>query len=406
VEIPRELEPTLDVTIPDINADDVHAATQPPYPPGSSTGAGVVVGIVDTGIDYNHGDFKNGSTSRITRIWDQTDGAGPAASGFGYGSEWTQAQIEAGTARERDNDGHGTHVTGIAAGNGSASGYVYTGTAPEAEIMFVKTDFLEDSIIDAVSWVQVRAGSKPSVVNLSLGSQFGPHDGTGDLDLAMNALSGPGAIIVAAAGNDRDSDIHAEAVVSVSATQEFDLVIPNFNNDGIPETDLLFLDGWYPGNRSFTELQHHRLHSRQHPGGSGRPRRCGQFDHGPGDGPHRAVHRTQRRQRGAGGHLGPERDPSRNRYLADTGEQHRRREWGNRLVGILQPHRDQLHLGPLEQLRGQRRTRHHPGLSRFGDRSGCLCDQGQLGDPERQLLLQSAPGHERYRPVLEPWAPP
>ncbi len=73
VEIPRELEPTLDVSLPDINADAAHGGTQPPYPPGSSTGAGVVVGVVDTGIDYTHGDFKNGPASQITRIWDQTD---------------------------------------------------------------------------------------------------------------------------------------------------------------------------------------------------------------------------------------------------------------------------------------------------------------------------------------------
>jgi subtilisin family serine protease len=253
VEMPRPLRPLLDVSRLEILANNVHGAAQPPYP--GSTGAGVVVGVIDTGIDFDHLDFMNlDGTSRVTRIWDQTDLGGPnPPAPFGYGTEWSSAAINAGTARERDLDGHGTHVSGIAAGNGRAAAspgelYAFTGIAPQAEIFFVKTNFQEDGIIDALNWIGARAGVKPAVMNLSLGAQYGPHDGTGTLDMALAGLSGPGRIIVAAAGNDGNASIHAQFIVPASGIVQFPFSISGYTPIGGTGNDYVYIDGWSSGS--------------------------------------------------------------------------------------------------------------------------------------------------------------
>ena len=239
VELSKPMTPLLDASRVDTRADIVHGASEPPYT--GQTGAGVVVGIVDTGIDYQHDDFVEEGTAdnRITGILDQTTGI-----------TWNASQIDAGSATQGDIDGHGTHVSGIAVGNGRGTTnpgdkYTFVGIAPEAEILFAKTDFFESSIIDAVAWMFTRAGSKPCVVNLSLGSQFGPHDGTGALELALNALSGPGRIIVAAAGNEGGSSIHAEALVPALGSVNMVFRIGGYSPASGVNNDTVYLDGWF-----------------------------------------------------------------------------------------------------------------------------------------------------------------
>jgi len=259
VHLPRQLSPSLDVSIPETKIDMVHGAGAPPYPPTGLTGTGVVVGVVDTGIDFNHDDFKlaNG-TSRILKIWDQTTSTLPHPSGYNYGTEWLQSSLTNGTSTERDTDGHGTHVTGIVAGNGRATDipadqYKFVGAAPEADILFVKTDFLEDSLIDAVNWIWTNAGSKPAVVNLSLGGQFGPHDGTSPLDVGLSALVGPGHLIVAAAGNEgsqlaaQGGLIHAQTLVNGLSSASITFSIPGYTPKSGTGDDILLMDGWYNG---------------------------------------------------------------------------------------------------------------------------------------------------------------
>src|SRR5439155_15657008 len=110
----------------------------------------------------------------------------------------------------------GTHVTGIAAGNGRASGLsgttystggasagTYIGMAPESDIVFVKTDFDLAHIVDGVSYVFQKATGlgEAAAVNLSLGVYEGPHDGTSTFEMMLDALTGPGKLISVAAGN-------------------------------------------------------------------------------------------------------------------------------------------------------------------------------------------------------------
>jgi minor extracellular serine protease Vpr len=251
-DVPHRLRPTLDVSRPEIRADVAQGSAQPPYP--GTTGKGVVVGVIDTGIDVDHGDFTNAdATTRIIHLWDQTDNGGPNPTGYAYGTEWTEANINAGATREKDTDGHGTHVTGIAAGNGRAASspselYDFAGIAPEADIIFVKTTFAEDAIIDAVAWIQSRAGAEPSAINLSLGSQYGAHDGTSNLDAALAALSGPGKIIVAAAGNEGGSQIHAQVTVPASSVTLFPINVPTYTATGGAANDLLLIEGYSSGS--------------------------------------------------------------------------------------------------------------------------------------------------------------
>jgi subtilisin family serine protease len=174
----------------------------------SLDGEGVVVGVVDTGIDPRHPAF----TGRILRIWDQTL-RGTGVPEGGYGMELTGAQM----IQSRDTHGHGTHVSGIAAGQEAR----YPGVAPKADIVMVKTDLLDAHIADGVRYCLrvARELDRPVVVNLSLGGHADAHDGTDPLSQVIDAESGAGRIVVCAAGNEGDDAIHAQTKVRSGGTR-------------------------------------------------------------------------------------------------------------------------------------------------------------------------------------------
>ena len=150
------------------------------------TGNNVVVGDVDTGIDWTHGDFLNpDGTTRILYLWDTTVNttydktpagmfgmSGGIYVGFDFGTVYTKEDIDHGLCPEVDTNGHGTHTIGTAAGNGGATG-LYTGMAPNADIIFVKGLQFEGN-----EFIFERAASlgKPVAVNNSWG-----YDWPGDL---------------------------------------------------------------------------------------------------------------------------------------------------------------------------------------------------------------------------------
>lgn len=189
------------------------------------SGQGVLVGIVDSGVDYDHADFKDSTgATRIVKIWDQTAaGTGPPGTSFPYGLEWSAAQINLATCPERDTLEHGTHAAGIAAGDGSQTGggipaYSYAGMAPRADVIIVKTDFITPEVIDAVKYIfdKATARGQQAVVNLSLGTQFGSHDDRSDFEQGLDALVGPGRIVVKSAGNDRGKATHAQVLATAA----------------------------------------------------------------------------------------------------------------------------------------------------------------------------------------------
>jgi subtilisin family serine protease len=257
VELSRPLEPLLDVSRAVAGFDAVHGGTAPPYT--GFAGSGVMVGIIDTGIDFSHADFRNADgTSRISWIWDQTVATSSPPSGYNYGREWGPVAINNGSASERDFDGHGTHVSGIVAGNGRGTegviDYTFAGCAPLAEIVFVKTNFSEAGVLDGVNWMMQKAtaASKPIVINISLGGSFGPHDGTTTLEEGLTALTGPGHLLVAAAGNERNLGIHSEAVMSGLQAAAIKFSVPLYTPSAGVANDEIDIDGWFPGGSSLT----------------------------------------------------------------------------------------------------------------------------------------------------------
>lgn len=205
---------------------------------GSTLGSGVVVGIIDSGIDYKHADFyTEGSPNktRILAIWDQTDAVGPAPGGFTKGgSHWTRAQIDdeidgspAGVVRQVDTNGHGTHVAGVAAGDGSSTdgdlpAGTFRGLAPQADIVMVKSDLTDTGISEGLQFIiqKAAADGKRAVINLSLGTQYGPHDGTGALDVAVGNVAASTPVAVAM-GNEQADSVHASTTVVASGTALF-----------------------------------------------------------------------------------------------------------------------------------------------------------------------------------------
>lgn len=188
--------------------NEVHAgvgALNPGY-----TGKDVIVGFVDSGIDFNHPDFQdaNGDT-RVLNYWDQTmpDNAS-SPQPYGYGYSWSKAQIDAGQCTSLDMNAHGTTVAGQGVGNGMANGS-NKGMAPDAHIVIVESDFSRPNwtltIADACDYIFGIADDMglPAVVNLSLGTYWGSHDGDDPAAEAMEAMIDAkyGRIIVGAAGN-------------------------------------------------------------------------------------------------------------------------------------------------------------------------------------------------------------
>lgn len=241
-------------------------------------GNGVVVGVVDTGIDWKHADFRNSDgagTTRVYAVWDQSDysDGNPPGGGKTYGYVYTQSAINdciTGTGSycvQKDTDGHGTHVAGTAAGNGRAFGYgssefQLAGVAPEANLVIVKFDFdgsrnTDASIIDGIDWIFSKAAELglPAVINLSLGSDYGPHDGTTLEEQGINGLTGAGKIVVAAAGNPgRTGDntwgnlslwgtpLHGSSTIPSGSYSEISVTLPAGGAG-----DYFFLLGWYGG---------------------------------------------------------------------------------------------------------------------------------------------------------------
>lgn len=175
------------------------------------TGKGVVVGIIDTGLEFNHIAFRDadGKSSRIRRVWEQS-GIGRSPQGYGYGAEYVTPEEISGALYDSRDTYHATHVTGIAAGADLGLNRYY-GMAPEADIVFVSFNETNAvSIADAIAYIFEYADEvdKPCVINMSLGAHQGPHDGTSAIDKTIDALTGPGRIVVGAVGNEGTAYMH------------------------------------------------------------------------------------------------------------------------------------------------------------------------------------------------------
>jgi subtilisin family serine protease len=227
----RYVQPFMDVAPGQVHLPEFRLQT-------NLSGKGVIIGIVDSGIDPKHPAFNN----RILRIWDQTL-PGPGVPEGDYGAEFTGEMLSV----SRDTVGHGTHVAGIAAGADSA----YGGVAPAADLLVVKSSFQEAHIADAIRYIFRVASElgRPAVVNLSLGGQGDPHDGSDPLSQIIDAESGPGRIVCCAAGNEGNDNIHAQIAVPQGSNRTILFHVPPSSSEDAVR--FAALNGWYSGRDKF-----------------------------------------------------------------------------------------------------------------------------------------------------------
>lgn len=230
------------------------------------TGKGVIIGIIDTGIDIDHPDFrtKDGRT-RILRLWDQTITT-PYKTFRGVGTVYDSSEINRGACKSVDSQGHGTHVAGVAAGNGrgNSGGLSIVGVAPEADLVVVKfhdvaQSGLEAEIINGISFIRETAKQldKRYVVNLCAGTFTGPRDGTDFFEASLlefltdvtDTLLGG---IVVLAGNENYSDEVADSLRDANDRMHTRKTGPDkfslecSTSDDPDAIDLCRVQIWYP----------------------------------------------------------------------------------------------------------------------------------------------------------------
>ena len=233
----------------------VYYAWSEPY---SLSGEGVLAAVIDSGIDWKNTDFRNpdGST-RILKLWDQTvtsESSGYAPpEGYVVGTEYNRDVINLALSGDeaalrsmnlsRDYSGHGTFVTGIAAGNGQGMAGSFRGVAFESELIIVKLGDSEQRqfprttrLMEAVNYciMEAQKAGKPVVINLSFGNNQGSHDGTDLLSTYLNAASDVWKnVIVCGSGNEAGNGIHASGVLSGRKAESVELAVgeyePGFN---------------------------------------------------------------------------------------------------------------------------------------------------------------------------------
>jgi subtilisin family serine protease len=263
---------------------------------GAGTGQGVVIGIVDTGVDVAHPDLRNADgTTRVA--WWIDFSSNPAGRHAALESE-LGCQPEVGLRcrildaadldellgngvsgdEPRDVLGHGTHVASIAAGNGLFQAGGFVGVAPEATLIVARVTGAVGTIADsdvvlATRFVFEQAAllGMPAVVNLSLGGDFGAHDGSSELSQVLASFVGteqPGRAIVVAGGNSgqvlygltdptlEPLGIHTEVPVPSRAPVSVPLLTPYpANGRDVTDASLFVWINLYPANALSVALE-------------------------------------------------------------------------------------------------------------------------------------------------------
>lgn len=216
--------PLNDLMVSNNNVLPIHQGISPLN--NSLKGDGVIMGVIDTGIELNHPDFLNeDGTTRILRLWDHTfiHDEEHIPEPYGYGTLWTKEEIDAGEAIHEDQAawfGHGSTVTGTACGNGNALD-AYSGVAPNSDMVIVSFDFGTNDfltrVVHSIEYIFQYADEqgKPCVINTSVGQYYGSHDALDPQALYIDSLleAQAGRLIVAAVGNSNSLDpyhLHVE----------------------------------------------------------------------------------------------------------------------------------------------------------------------------------------------------
>ena len=212
-------------------------------------GDGVLVALLDSGVDYAHPDFRNeDGTTRILALWDQTIPGRPPE-GYRIGTEYTQQEINEALAADtesaryalvpsRDVSGHGTRVLGIAAGNGRASGGRYRGIASRSPILAVKLGMpREEGFPRTTELMQgldycIRKALElrlPVAVNISIGNTYGAHDGTSLLETYIADIANVWkSVICIGTGNEGYAAGHAAGILQERTTERVELAVGEY----------------------------------------------------------------------------------------------------------------------------------------------------------------------------------
>jgi subtilisin family serine protease len=248
------------------------------------TGKDVIVGIIDSGIDYSHPDFQNqDGTTRILGLWDQTISADKKSppegftKGVEFGREIINLALEQPTERERyevcpsrDLSGHGTHVAGIAAGNGRASNGQYRGVAYESELLVVKLGNPKEGgfprtteLMTAVDYCITKAQEygRPLALNLSFGNNYGAHSGTSLLETFLDDMARRWRCsIVVGSGNEGAGAGHTAGKVKEGQREQIELAVSPYETSLNLQiwknyTDELAVELKSPGGQSTGTIQ-------------------------------------------------------------------------------------------------------------------------------------------------------
>ena len=238
-------------------------------PIGELSGKGVLLAVIDSGIDYYLEDFQNQNGSRILYLWDQTIQGNPPR-GYNRGTEYTAEQINAAlqvqTPEERrslvpseDISGHGTSVLGIGAGNGRGSGGRFRGVAYEADIIVVKLGTPGTSgfprtteLMEGVDYCIRKAVElqMPVAVNLSFGNNYGAHNGNSLLELYLDSVAGVGKnVLCVGMGNEGTAGVHRAVTLTETEPVTVEFSIGEYQRS----TNLQFWKSYEDQARIFLE---------------------------------------------------------------------------------------------------------------------------------------------------------
>ena len=212
------------------------------------TGRGVLIGIVDSGVDYRHPAFLTADgKSRILRLWDQSIPGNPPE-GYATGTEYTNEEINEALSLSvqegrrlvpsEDGSGHGTAVLGVAAGSDFSRGAVKRGVAYESDLLVVKMGIpRQDSFprttelmqgVDYLVRQAIRLG-RSIAINLSFGNNYGSHRGDSLLETYLDNVSGMGKnVICVGMGNNGNDALHTGGKLSPGEIQEIELGVGAF----------------------------------------------------------------------------------------------------------------------------------------------------------------------------------
>lgn len=229
------------------NGRRVSCMTSVQIRPPKLYGTGVLVAIIDSGIDYVNLDFRNADgTTRIYALWDQTIPGNPPE-GYVQGTEYTQEKINEALQQENrtermkivpseDRSGHGTAVAGIAAGNGRGSkGARYQGVASESGILVVKLGTPREEgfprtteLMQAIDYVVKKAqrAGRPVAINISFGNTYGSHTGTSLLERFIADIANLWkSVICIGMGNEGASAGHTAGILKENTEERIPLAV-------------------------------------------------------------------------------------------------------------------------------------------------------------------------------------